>query len=107
MTDKFDTDEPHEVVAAARKFRTAMTTVGSQVERVTAGFVPPRPPESDLDRQLVACMKKWIKPPFDRAVGANGRRVDATTEFITQVSHTHGDADREGAAVVHRRTESI
>jgi hypothetical protein len=104
MTDKLDIDAPHEVVAAAHKFRTAITTVGGQIEQITGDFVPHRRPESELDRQLVACTKKWIQAPFERAVRANGRRADATTERITQVAYTLGDADHAGAAEA-RRTE--
>ncbi|WP_157111796.1 hypothetical protein [Nocardia beijingensis] len=105
MTDKFDTDEPHEVAAAARKFRTAITTVGSQVGQITGDFVVPRRPESEIDRRLTA-HTQWIKTAFERAVRANGRRVDATTEVTTQVTYTHGEADRAGAAAVRRRAES-
>ncbi|WP_063053631.1 hypothetical protein [Nocardia arthritidis] len=107
MTDAFDTDDPHEVVAAAHKFRTAIATVGGQVEQIIAGFVVPRRPESEIDRQLVACTDKWIKSPCEAAVHANGRRVDATTQVTTQVSYTHADADHAGAAAVHRHTESV
>ncbi|WP_063025010.1 hypothetical protein [Nocardia niwae] len=106
MTDKFDTDEPHEVVAAARKFRTAITTVGGQVQQISGDFVAPRRPESEIDRRLVA-HTQWIKTTFERAVRANGRRVDATTAVTAQVSYTHGDADRAGAAAVRSRTEYV
>ncbi|MFF7942305.1 hypothetical protein ACFZC5_21550 [Nocardia gamkensis] len=107
MTDAFDTDEPHEVVDAAQKFRTAITTVGGRVEQIVVGFVPYRRPESELDRQLVACTEKWISSPCLSAVHANGRRADVTTELITQVSYTLGDADHAGAATVRRRDESV
>ncbi|MBF6467321.1 hypothetical protein IU427_19345 [Nocardia beijingensis] len=107
MTDKFDTDDPHEVVAAAQKFHTAITTVGGQVQQIIAGFVLPRRPESEIDRQLVACTEEWIKSPCESAVHANGRHVDATTVVTAQVSYTHGDADRAGAAVVRNRTEFV
>ncbi|WP_174187152.1 hypothetical protein [Nocardia barduliensis] len=106
MTDKFDTDDPHEVVAAAHKFRTAITTIGGQVETISGGFVAPRRPESEIDRRLVTHVQ-WMKTTFERAVRSNGRRVDATTQFTTQASYTHGEADRAGAAAVRRRTESI
>ncbi|MET9025368.1 hypothetical protein ABZW96_07055 [Nocardia sp. NPDC004168] len=106
MTDKFDTDDPHEVVAAAQKFHTAITTVGGQVQQISSGFVAPRRPESEIDRRLVA-HTQWIKTTFERAVRANGRRVDATTAVTAQVSYTHGDADRAGAAAVRSRTEFV
>lgn len=107
MTDKFDTDDPHEVVAAAQKFRTAINTVGGQVQQIIAGFVAPRRPESEIDRQLVACTDKWIKSPCEAAAHANGRHVDATTAVTAQVTYTHGEADREGAAAVRRRTKFV
>ncbi|MGW4328292.1 hypothetical protein ACWEKR_20590 [Nocardia sp. NPDC004573] len=106
MTDKFDTDDPHEVVAAAHKFRTAIATVGGQVGQISSGFVAPRRPESEIDRQLVT-HTRWIKATFERAVRANGRRVDATTEVTAQVSYAHADADRAGAAAVRRGAESV
>ncbi|MBF6164667.1 hypothetical protein IU486_07750 [Streptomyces gardneri] len=106
MTDKFDTDDPDEVVAAARKFRTAITTVGGQVATISDGFVAPRRPESEIDRQLVALTHR-MRAMFKRAERANGRRVDAATQVTAQVSYTHGDADRAGAAEVRRRTRSI
>ncbi|MBF6189785.1 MULTISPECIES: hypothetical protein [Nocardia] len=106
MTDKFDTDDPHEVVAVAQKFRTAINTVGSQVGQISGDFVVPRRPESEIDRRLTA-HTQWMKTTFERAVRANGRRVDATTEVTTQVTYTHGDADRAGAAAVRRRAESV
>jgi hypothetical protein len=107
MAEELDIDAPHEVVAAAHKFRTAITTVGDRVEQIIAGFIPSRRPESELDRQLVACTEKWIKSPCESAVHANGRRADATTELITQVSYTLDDADHAGAATVRRRGESV
>ncbi|MEW1737149.1 hypothetical protein AB0346_14465 [Nocardia beijingensis] len=107
MTDKLDTDDPDEVAAAARRFQTAITTVGRRVQQISDSFVACGRPESELDRQLVACTDTWIRSPLDRAVGANSRRVDATTELTTQVTYTHGDADRAGAAAVRRRTEFI
>lgn len=106
MTDKFDTDDPHEVVAAAYKFRTAISTVGGQVERISDDFVAPRRPESEIDRRLVA-QTQWMKTTFERAIRANGRRVDATTQFTTQATYAHDDADRAGAAEVRRRSRSI
>ncbi|NKY30676.1 hypothetical protein [Nocardia gamkensis] len=106
MTDAFDTDDPHEVVAAAHKFRTAIATIGGQVGQISDGFVAPRRAESEIDRRLVA-HTQWIKSTFEHAVRANGRRVDATTQVTAQVSYTHADADRAGAAAVRRRTESI
>ncbi|MGQ4619696.1 hypothetical protein [Nocardia sp. R7R-8] len=106
MTDKFDTDEPHEVVAAAQRFRTAITTVGGRVQQISGGFVAPRRPESEIDRRLVA-QTQWIEAAFERAIRANGRRADATTAVTSQVASTLGDADHAGAAAVRRRTEFV
>jgi hypothetical protein len=105
MTDKFDTDDPHEVVASIARWGTSVTASGGQTKGIIDNFEAPRRPESELDRQLVA-KTRWMKTTFERAVRRNGRRVDATTQFTTQASYTHGDADRAGAAAVRRRTGS-
>ncbi|MGK8520058.1 hypothetical protein ACRS6B_00115 [Nocardia asteroides] len=101
MTDKLDTDAPHEVVASAYKWGTAMITAGGQARGVVDGFVAPRRPESDLDRRLVA-KTQWIKDTFEDAVRASGRRVEMTTQHTAQTSTAHGDADGAGGAAVRR-----
>ncbi|MCC3326383.1 hypothetical protein [Nocardia abscessus] len=106
MTDKLDTDEPHEVIATVYKWGTSMTTAGGQTKQVIDNFVAPRRPESEIDRRLVA-HTQWMKTTFERAVRANGRRVDATTRFTRETTYAHDDADRGGAAAVRRSTESI
>ncbi|MGW4091306.1 hypothetical protein [Nocardia sp. NPDC004750] len=105
MTDRLDTDPPHEVIATAYKWGTAMTTTGGRTKGTVDGFVAPRRPESELDRQLVA-KTEWIRTTFERAVRAHGRRAEATTQFAARTSHAHGDHDREGAAAV-RSAEPI
>ncbi|MEV6325747.1 hypothetical protein AB0M45_31960 [Nocardia sp. NPDC051787] len=105
MPDQLDLDEHHEVVAAAQKFRTAIVTVGGQVEQIARGFVVPRSPQSKLEIPLAGYTDE-IREALLSLVGTNRRGADVIPEHTTQVSVALHHADQEGASTVGRHSAS-
>ncbi|WP_040785513.1 hypothetical protein [Nocardia pneumoniae] len=105
MAEPLDIDEHHEVVAAANKFRTAIVTVGGQVEQIARGFVVPRSPQSKLEIPLARCTDE-MREALLSLVATNRRGADAIPEHTAQVSATLHHTDQGGASTVRGRTES-
>lgn len=106
MADPLDIDEHHEVVAAAHKFRTAIVTVGGQVEQIARGFVLPRSPKSKLEIPLAGYTDEMREALLSLVV-TNRRGAEVIPEHTTQVSATLHHTDQGGASTVRRHTESI
>jgi hypothetical protein len=99
--EQLDLDAPPDVIAVARHFTGAATTVASGVAQTTVDLVPHHRAESPLDHALVA-KQQWITTTFGNAVAASARRADATLRHATKTANALGAADTSGGNQIDR-----
>ncbi|BCK57283.1 hypothetical protein [Nocardia wallacei] len=96
-----DMDEPDEVIAAAGKFRAAVTSVTDHVDAVADDLNLPRGPQSPLDHGC-AGVHRLIPAMLREATPAHAGYAITTNQNATETTTVLATADIDGGLQVHR-----